>query len=60
MVEYQIVMATDIDEIACDVKQLIEEGWEPQGGVSIACFSEEYGSISCVKTRYAQAMILRT
>jgi hypothetical protein len=35
-IEYVIVQADETDELQACVEQFIEDGWEPQGGVSIA------------------------
>jgi hypothetical protein len=49
---YQIVEATTVQELQEKVQHLIWEGWEPQGGVSVAT----YGAGSWW---YYQAMIMR-
>ncbi len=51
--EYFIVRCNNTSLLELEVLQLIDLGWEPQGGVSVACF--EAGAI--VHEVYVQAMI---
>lgn len=37
-----------------DIKEMIKDGWKPQGGIGITCFKDEYDD---VEYRYAQAMV---
>lgn len=50
-VEYYIVRMTDIVRFEEEVQSYIDEGWEPQGGVSV--YNDHHF------THFMQAMILR-
>jgi hypothetical protein len=35
MIEYSIAYGSDVDIILAEVKEMIEQGWRPQGGLAI-------------------------
>jgi len=66
MIEYQIVWAGDRDSLQVAVRDEIEDGWEPLGGVSVASHFEKwensrkgYTESESVYT-FVQAMIKRS
>ena len=60
---YQIVVSSEDNELADEVRILIEQGWKPQGGVSVAGWNcsiehERKGyTENSTEVLFAQAMV---
>lgn len=52
---YAVVLATDPSTLASQVEDLMKQGWEAQGGVSVAEIHDDDGA----ETQWAQAMVRR-
>lgn len=39
--EYQIIECFDTEELSKVINDLIDQGWEPLGGVSVSCWHDE-------------------
>lgn len=64
-IQYQIASADTLDKLSDMVEELIAQGWEPLGGVSIAQSWYHYesysdGTKSGVDFTCAQAMVLKS
>lgn len=61
--EYQVVVRGEAAKLADAVRELIEQGWAPQGGVSVAGWNEQWENSrkgyteSETSVLYAQAMV---
>jgi hypothetical protein len=55
MMDYTIVIGRGQDECRSNVKNYIQRGWEPIGGISIAYPTQNFGD--GMRETYAQAMI---
>lgn len=53
---YMVVVATDRFDFEEDVKNRLEEGWRPQGGISISFRENEVDGYDESYVIYAQAM----
>jgi hypothetical protein len=56
-IEYTVVSDTVLDEFCAKVAELMNEGWEPVGGVSVSNWMA--GNNVQVSTEYVQAMVRR-
>lgn len=59
--EYTVLMAVGTSAISDEVKEHIQQGWQPMGGVSVTITLESYPAlgenVTAAVTRYYQAMV---
>jgi hypothetical protein len=58
MIPDYIILCSDSSwELAERVCRLLKDGWYPQGGVSVTCYTQKVDGYDQEEVRFAQAMI---